>query len=67
MWHFYCIIRIPQVAMILITRKDSDCMFYLLERRTAGNGGAVVTYLPPTSEVGGSNPGPYVGKLVVAY
>ena len=42
-------------------------MFYLLERRTAGNGGAVVTYLPPTSEVGGSNPGPYVGKLVVAY
>ena len=22
---------------------------------------------PPTSEVGGSNPGPYVGKLGVAY
>ena len=32
-----------------------------------GHGGAVVTHLPPTSEVGGSNPGPYVGKLVVAY
>ena len=32
-----------------------------------GHGRAVVTYLPPTSEVGGSNPGPYVGKLVVAY
>ena len=28
------------------------------------HGGAVVTHLPPTS---GSNPGPYVGKLVVAY
>ena len=22
---------------------------------------------PPTSEVGGSNPGPYVGKLIIAY
>ena len=27
--------------------------------------GTVVTHLPPTSKVGGSNPGPYVGKLVV--
>ena len=27
---------------------------------------AVVTHSPPTSEVGGSNTGPYVGKLVVA-
>ena len=27
----------------------------------------VVTDLPPTSEVCGSNPRPYVGKLVVAY
>ena len=32
-----------------------------------GQGGAVVTHLSPTSEVGGSNPGPYVGKLVVSY
>ena len=32
-----------------------------------GHGGAVVTHSPPTSEVWGSNPGPYVGKLVVAY
>ena len=29
--------------------------------------GVVVIYSPPTSEVGGSNPSPYVGKLVVAY
>ena len=32
-----------------------------------GHGGAVVTHLPPTSEVGSSNPKPYVRKLVVAY
>ena len=32
-----------------------------------GHSGTVVTYLPPTSEVCGSNPGPYVGKLVLAY
>ena len=30
-------------------------------------GATVVTHLPPTSEVCGSNPGPSVGKLVVAY
>ena len=30
-------------------------------------GGAVVTQLPPTSEVGCSNQGPYVEKLVVAH
>ena len=31
------------------------------------HGGTVLTHSPPTSEVGGSNPGPYVGKLVIAY
>ena len=30
------------------------------------HGDTVVTHLPPTSEVGSSNPRPYVGKLVVA-
>ena len=29
--------------------------------------GTVVTHLPSTSEVGGSNPGPYVGKLIIVY
>ena len=29
--------------------------------------GTVVTHWPPTSEVCGSNTGPYVGKFVVAY
>ena len=31
-----------------------------------GHFGAVVTHSPPTSEVGSSNPGPYVGRLVVS-
>ena len=31
------------------------------------SGVTVVTQSPLTSEVGGSNPGPYVGTLVVAY
>ena len=32
-----------------------------------GHGGAVVAHMSPTSEVDGSNPGPYVGKMVVSY
>ena len=32
-----------------------------------GHGGVVVTHLPPTCEDSGSNPIPYVGKLIVAY
>ena len=32
-----------------------------------GQGGELATHLSPTSEVGGSNPGPYVGKLVAVY
>ena len=31
-----------------------------------GYGGAVITHLHPTSEVRCSNPGPYVGKMVVS-
>ena len=38
-----------------------------LNTMTCKHGGAVVTHSSPTSEVGGSNPGPYVGKFVVAY
>ena len=40
---------------------------YLLIITFGGHSGIVVTYLPPTSEVGGLNPGPFVGKFVVAY
>ena len=32
-----------------------------------GGGGAVVIHSPPVSLVGIPNPGPYIGKLVVAY
>ena len=32
-----------------------------------GHNGAVVTHSPLTSDFVGSNPGPYVGKLVIAY
>ena len=32
-----------------------------------GPGGSVVMHSLPTSEVDGSNLGPYLGKLVVAY
>ena len=47
-------------------------MMYLLDATISMTGptaynGAVKTRLPPTSEVGGSSPRPYVGKLVVAY
>ena len=31
------------------------------------HGGALVTHSPPTSEIGGSNPEPSVGKMVVSY
>ena len=37
----------------------------LNHRRYGGHNNTVVTHSPPTSEVSGSNPGPYVGKLVV--
>ena len=48
----------PPIVMSLIQGFDS----YI-----KGHGGAVVLHSPPTSEVSGSNPGPDVGKLVVAF
>ena len=51
-------IQVPKV--ILLGSWDSSW-------ETRGHGCPVVTHSPPTSEVGGSNPGPYLGKkLVVA-
>ena len=32
-----------------------------------GHSVALVTHLPSTCEVGGSNPRPYMGKMVVSY
>ena len=34
--------------------------------KTQGSGGTVVTHSNPTSDIGGSNPDAYVGKLVVS-
>ena len=42
-------------------------MSFSLRSLLGGHGRAVVTHWPPTSEVGGSNPKPYVGKFAVAY
>ena len=45
-----------------------SCMYNLICSLFGfGHGGTVVTHSPPTSEVGGSNPGPCAGKLLVAY
>ena len=38
-----------------------------LGRGTRGQGGAVETHLPPTSEVGSSNPEPYVKNILLSY
>ena len=39
----------------------------IFEERLRSHGGSVVTHSLPTSDVSGSNPGPSVGKLVVAH
>ena len=38
--------------------------FFLSLGGGGGHGGVLVTHLPPTSEVHGSKPEPYVGKMV---
>ena len=38
--------------------------YVTLKLGVGGHGRTVVTHSPPTSEVFGSYPGPYVGKLV---
>ena len=43
----------------------SSCLYIWIQLR--GHSGAVVTNLPPTSKVDGSNPTPCVGKMVVSY
>ena len=58
---------------IILERANISGMFIIHTKTTAywylyrGHGGAVVVHLPPTSEVGGSNPRPHVGKFLVAY
>ena len=45
----------------------ADTRLHDLRAMVGDHGGAVVTHFPPTSEFAGSKPGPYVGKLEVAY
>ena len=47
--------------------KGAMCHECVFTNIVGGHGRAVVTHLPPTSEVSGSNPRPYLGKWVVAY
>ena len=58
--------RTPGMNIIPLKHKHlkPGSMHCALER---GHGGVVVTHSPPISEVSSSNPGPYVGKLVIAY
>ena len=64
-------VSVPSPVVIDILMDERHCV--PSEISTAIRDGAetrsseVVTHLPPTSEVSGSNPGPYVGKLVVTY
>ena len=53
------------LVSIQICQKYPWSFCYIWDKR--GYGCAVVTHSPPTSEVGGSNHGLYVGSLVVAY
>ena len=39
----------------------------VVKQDVRGHGGAVVAHSPPISEVGGSNPRPFLGKWVVTY
>ena len=55
--------KIYQVFMFHL----KSCMIFVQTYSISGvHGGAVVTQSPATFKVGSSNPGPYVGKLVVA-
>ena len=41
--------------------------YWGLKVNKMGHGDTMVTHSPPTSEVGGSNPEPYMKKMVVSY
>ena len=68
---FHLISRAVTFSTIPMTRSklnDVDIIrCYLYTFSMICHGGVVVTQFPPISEVGSSNPKPYVGQLVVAY
>ena len=59
--------NVTQYVYPMGTHYRQNTASHIFSLYLGGHGGAVVTHSPPTSEVGGSHPGPYVGKLVVAY
>ena len=58
--------KILSTSHTCLREKETE-LLCALQLNGRGHGGPVVTHSPANSEVGGSNPGPYVGKLVVAY
>ena len=51
----------------ILHKLKTKSLFVLFGGVGGDHGGAVVTHLPPTSEVSSSNRGPYMRMLVVAY
>ena len=47
--------------------RSPNCLLSLHPLQSGARWRSGYTYWPPTNQVGGSNPGPYVGKFVVAY
>ena len=51
--------------LFLVQNCRKSHIFLFVDRGFGNTVTSVLTHSPVTSEVGGSNPGPYVGKLVV--
>ena len=60
-----CVLKFMQLLVALLYKHNQ--FLHCLINPKRGHSGIVVTHWPPTPEVSGLNPGPYVGKLVVAY
>ena len=63
----YCINQYKETLISNILTTINKSMNTHPKEYIRGHSSIVATRLPPTSEVGGSNPRPYVGNLVVAY
>ena len=55
----------PGDALDMKTKNIKETQACTVGDEAWGHGGTVVTHLPPISEIGGSNPEPYVGKMEV--
>ena len=59
------VILLVILLIFLVVKAGGVCECALTSQEVRDQVGAVVTQLPPTAEVSGSNPRTYVGKLVV--